>query len=119
MPFSEQCTLLPLITFSKAMIRMKHSDDLDDRLNFRSTYGALFFGVPSQGMDIDALAAMVGDLPQRYTLTLLDRQLGHRLKARRHSEFCEAFDYKDSKITQFFELKKSPTVCQVSNSIPK
>jgi hypothetical protein len=96
---------------------MKASNDLDDRLNFRSTYGALFFGVPSQGMDVDALAAMIGNLPQRFTLNLLDQQLGHRLRARHHNEFCEAFDYTDSKITYFFELQKSPTVCQVSGSI--
>ena len=99
------------------MIRMKDSDDLDDRLNFRSTYGALFFGVPSQGMDVGALAAMIGDLPQRYTLNLLDHQLGYRLKARQHDDFCKAFDYVDSKITHFFELKMSPTVNQVSGSI--
>ena len=98
---------------------MKPSDDPDDRLNFRSTYGALFFGVPSQGMDVGALAAMIGDLPQQYTLTLLDHQLGHRLKVRQHEEFCKAFDYEDSKITQFFERKKSPTVCQVSGPIHK
>ena len=101
------------------MIRMKDSDDPNDRLNFRSTYGALFFGVPSQGMDVDTLAAMIGNLPQRYTLNLLDHQLGHRLKARQHEEFCKAFDYVDSKITQFFELKKSPTVCQVSGPVHK
>jgi len=99
------------------MISMKDSNDSDDRLNFRSTYGALFFDVPSQGMNVDALAAMIGDLSQRFTLNLLDQQLGHRLRARHHNEFCEAFDYTDFKITYFFELKKSSTVRQVSGSI--
>ena len=96
---------------------MKDSDDPDDRLNFRSTYGALFFGVPSQGMDVGALAAMIGDSPHRYTLNVLDHRLGHRLKDRQHEEFCKAFDYVDSKITQFFELKESPTVRQVSDPV--
>ena len=95
------------------MIRMKGSPDQDDRLNFKSTYGALFFGVPSQGMDVDALAGMVQNLPAQYTLALLDRQLGFRLRNRQHDEFCKAFDYQDSKIVQFFELEKSPTVLQV------
>lgn len=99
------------------MISMKNSNDPDDRLNFRCTYGALFFGVPSQGMDVGALAAMIGDLPQRFTLNLLDQQVGYRLRAQHHNEFCKAFDYADSKITYFFELKKSPTVRQVSGSI--
>ena len=99
----------------KAMIRMKDSDDQGDQLNFRHTYGALFFGVPSQGMDVKALAAMVEDMPARNTLNLLDQQLGHRLRNRQHQDFCKAFDFKDSRIVQFFELRKSPTVIQVSD----
>lgn len=99
------------------MISMKDSNDSNDRLNFRSTYGALFFGVPSQGMDVDALAAMIGDLPQRFTLNLLNQQLDHRLRSRHHDEFCKAFDYTDFKITYFYEKKRSPTVRQVSGSI--
>ena len=95
------------------MIRMKNSDDSDDRLNFRSTYGALFFGVPNRGMDVRALATMIGDLPARYTLNLLDQQFGFRLRNRLQEDFCNAFDYKSSKIVQFFELKMSPTVQQV------
>lgn len=97
----------------KAMIRMKDSDDEGDRLNFWHTYGALFFGVPSQGMDVKALATMIESMPARYTLNLLDQQLGHRLRNRQHWDFCKAFDFKDSRIVQFFELRKSPTVIQV------
>ena len=99
------------------MIRMKSSPDLDDRTNFCSTYGALFFGVPSQGMNVDALAAMVEQLPAHYTLSLLDQRLGFRLRDRQHEDFCKAFDYASSKIIQFFELKKSSTLQQVSQSI--
>lgn len=94
---------------------MKTSDDEGDRLNFWHTYGALFFGVPSQGMDVQALATMIENLPSRYTLNLLDQQLGHRLRNRQHQEFCKVFDFKDSRIVQFFELRKSPTVIQVSD----
>ena len=75
---------------------MKTSKYVDDRLNLQSTYGALFFGVPSQGMDVGAMAAMVGELPVRYTLNLLDQQLGYRLRSRQHEEFCKAFDFRDS-----------------------
>ena len=98
----------------KAMIQMSNSDDQEDRLNFQSTYGALFFGVPSQGMDVEALASMVQNLPARYTMNLLDQHLGFRLRHSRHEEFCKVFAYKDSKIVQFFELKKSKTVILVS-----
>lgn len=95
------------------MARMCDSNDPDDRLNFLSTYGALFFGVPSQGMNVAALASMVDGMPARYTLNLLDEQLGYGLREKLHTEFCKKFDYRDSKIVQFYELEKSPTVTQV------
>ena len=93
---------------------MKESSDSNDQRNLHSIYGLLFFGVPSQGMESDALAAMIGDKPQRYNLSLLDEQVGHRLRSRQHEEFCRAFDFEDSKIIQFFETKKTRTVAQVS-----
>lgn len=92
---------------------MCDNNDQNDRLNFLSTYGALFFGVPSQGMDVGALASMVRKMPARYTLNLLDKQLGYGLREKLHTEFCKKFDYRDSKIVQFYELEKSPTVTQV------
>ena len=93
---------------------MNSSTDQDHRLNLQSIYGALFFGVPSQGMNVEAMASMVEGLPARYTLNLLDQQLGFRLRNRQHEDFCKAFSFRDSKIIQFFELTKTPTVTQVS-----
>ena len=95
------------------MARMRDSNAPCDRLNFLSTYGALFFGVPSQGMNVEALASMVSQTPARYTLSLLDQQLGYGLREKLHTEFCKTFNYTDSKIVQFYELDKSPTVVQV------
>ena len=92
---------------------MRYSTNEDDRLNLLSTYGALFFGVPSHGMNVEALASMVLKTPARYTLNLLDQQLGFSLREKLHTDFCRAFDYPDSKIVQFYELEKSPTVIQV------
>jgi hypothetical protein len=34
---------------------MNRSSDEDDRANLKSIFGALFFGVPSLGMDVEAL----------------------------------------------------------------
>ena len=96
---------------------MKNSSDANDKINFDSTYGALFFGVPSQGMDVEALAAMVGDKPPRYDLSLLNQEVGHRLRSRQHDEFCRAFNFKDSKIIQFFETRKTATVKEVSSTL--
>jgi len=92
---------------------MKESSNSDDELNLNSIYGALFFGVPSQGMDTEALAAMVGDRPQRYDLSLLNQEVGHRLRSRQHEEFCKAFGFEDAKIIQFFETRKTSTVREV------
>ena len=93
---------------------MKGSSDSSDNYNLNSVYGALFFGVPSQGMDTGALAAMVGDKPQRYDLSLLNQEVGCRLRSRQHEDFCKALDFKDSKIIQFFETRKTSTVVEVS-----
>lgn len=93
---------------------MKESSDNNDNCNLNSVYGALFFGVPSQGMDTEALAAMVGDKPQRYDLSLLNQEVGHRLRSRQHEDFCRALNFGDSKIIQFFETRKTSTVVEVS-----
>ena len=94
---------------------MKESKNETDRQNFQSIYGALFFGVPNQGMDTTDIASIVGDLPARYTLNLLDDKLGFRLRQRSHQEFINAFDFKDSKIISFIELETSPTIQKVRN----
>ncbi len=92
---------------------MEDSSDQGDQLNFLSTYGALFFGVPSQGMNVGALASMVPKMPAQYTVQLLNQELGYGLREKLHTEFCKTFKFRDSKIVQFYELEKSPTVIQV------
>ena len=92
---------------------MQRSSHEVDRNNFIATYGALLFGVPSAGMDVEALAAMVGDLPARSTLGDLDNRIGHRLRHRQHKEFCEAYSFEDSILARFFELDETPTVQKV------
>jgi hypothetical protein len=64
----------------KAIIRMKNSSDPDDKLILESIYGALFFGVHSQGMETGALAAMVGERPQHYDLALLNQEVKQTTK---------------------------------------
>ena len=98
--------------FKDAFTHMRKSSNDTDRWNCLLTYGALFFGVPSHGMNVEAIRKMVQDLPARYISALLDQQDGFRLRQRQHQAFCEAFDYKYSRIVQFFELKKSPVVIQ-------
>lgn len=95
---------------------MSHSTQEIDEVNVLCTYGALFFGVPSTGMDVEAIAEMIGDLPARTTLHELDRRIGQRLKSRQHNQFCESV-YSDSVIVRFFELSPTPTVVPVGRSL--
>ena len=81
-----------------------------------ATYGALLFAVPSAGMDVEAIAAMVSDLPARTTLYHLDARIGQRLRFRQHRDFCEAFPFEDSRLARFYELHESRTVEKVSCS---
>ena len=92
---------------------MNKTINVNDRSTLLCIYGALFFGVPSQGMDVEALASMVEHQPARYTLNLLDQRLGFRLRNGQHEDFCKAFHFKDSRIVQFFEHTKFHTVIQV------
>jgi protein SERAC1 len=90
---------------------MKNGND-EDQDNLKATYGALFFGVPNQGMDISSLIPMVGDQPNRYLLESLGPESDVLQEQR--ATFPEVFDFRDSEIISFFETKLSPTALQVS-----
>lgn len=92
---------------------MSNSDHHDDRLTLLLIYGALFFGVPSHGMDVQAIVGMVRELPSRYTTILLDEEVGYHLRNKQQEDFCKAFPFENSKIVSFFELEKTPTVIKV------
>lgn len=96
---------------------MNRSSDQTLKAIVVATYGALLFAVPSAGMDVEALATMVGDLPARTTLNELDARIGQRLRRRQHHDFCEAFPFEDSKLARFYELHESPTVEKASQPI--
>jgi len=93
---------------------MKSSGNPLDEANFRSTYAALFFGVPNQGMDISSLVPMVegqDNLPFLMNLGK-DSELLRDL----HRDFCSKFDFKDSIIISYYETERSPTAKAVSYS---
>jgi hypothetical protein len=99
------------ITQPQALIQMKNGND-EDQDNLKATYGALFFGVPNQGMDISSLIPMVGDQPNRYLLESLGPESDVLQEQR--ATFPKVFDFRDSEIVSFFETKLSPTALQVS-----
>jgi len=86
--------------------------DESDKANLKSTYGMLFFGVPSQGMSIESLVPMVENQPNRFFLESLSKVTDGLRPQRRN--FRQVFPFKDSHIISFYETKKSPTAQKVS-----
>jgi protein SERAC1 len=89
-----------------------HEGNYTDRANLNSTYGALLFGVPNQGMDISSLIPMVKDQPNRHFLETLGRESD--LLRKQNRAFPKAFPFKDSEIYCFYETLGSPTAIEVS-----
>lgn len=89
-----------------------HEEKSLDKSILRSIYGAIFFGVPNQGLNISSLRAMVEDQSNRYFLESLG--LESDLLKKQQRKFPEAFGFKDSEIYCFYETLESNTAIQVS-----
>ncbi|TAQ83163.1 hypothetical protein B7494_g8512 [Chlorociboria aeruginascens] len=91
---------------SQARSQMYHAatDDLDMR---DSIYGALFFGVPNQGMDIKSLIPMVENQVNASLLHHLSTE--SQLLREQSRNFPKAFHFSDSKVVCFYETVTSPT----------
>jgi len=94
---------------------MKRRSRDEDLRNLNSIYGALFFAVPSQGMETEHLFEWLQGKPQAHQADYLNHNTGHSYRWDVQKEFCNAFPYRDSKIVQFYELDKSPILKLVSN----
>src|SRR3569833_2843176 len=97
----------------EALVRLAESNSELDQI--RRIFGALFFGVPNNGMDIASLIPMVNNQPNRFlheSLNMINSQV-LRLQARSFSSFLDrtALD-----MFCFYETKLSPTAAKVSNS---
>lgn len=86
------------------------STDKPDILN--SIYGALFFGVPNQGMDIKSLIPMVDSQVNQGLLHSISNE--SQLLRKQTRDFPKAFDFPESKIVCFYETLASPTAIKVS-----
>lgn len=90
---------------------MADSDDMRDQQNLKATYGALFFGVPCRGMNIDSLRPMVSGQPNESFLMNLARD--SELLMMKSESFCKAFNFESSKVLSFYETDQSPTASLV------
>ena len=85
--------------------------DEEDQANSRVIRGMLFFGVPSQGMQIRSLISMVqGNVNENLVQCLRENSEILRVQ---HRNFCEKFPYKSCKIVSFYETEESPAVKKV------
>lgn len=98
------------IIVKEAIIQMKGNTKNHDLI--RSIYGAIFFGVPSQGMDITHLFPLVKGQANSGLL----HSLGKESKTLRDQcrNFSKAFDKEDSEIFCYYETEKSQTASLVS-----
>lgn len=85
--------------------------DEKDKANSRSIRGILFFGVPSQGMNIESLLGIVkGKVNENFLQGL--RPDSDILRTQ-HRDFCKQFPYESCKIISFYETEYSPTANKV------
>ena len=93
------------------MIQMHRSPRLGAAI-LDSIYGALFFGVPNQGMAIESLVPMVQGQPNLSLCYSLSK-VSQVLRQQNH-DFLRAFNYEgSSEITGFYETMQSPTAVLV------
>lgn len=90
---------------------MKNNKKQQDLLE--SIYGGLFFGVPSQGMEIASLVPMVAGQPNQALLNTLGKE--SQLLRNQSRDFPKAFDSKDSEIFCYYETEMSRTAKLVSS----
>lgn len=94
------------LIIKEAIIQMKSDKNSETILKY--IYGALFFGVPSQGMEICSLVPMVEGQPNQALLHTLGKESS--ILRTQSREFPKAFDYQDtSEIICFYETEMSPT----------
>lgn len=89
---------------------MADGDDRD-KINSQATRGILFFGVPSQGMDISSLLGMVKEQANEP----FAQSLRHGSDTLRNQtrEFREKFPFKTCQIISFYETELSATAKKV------
>ncbi len=88
--------------------------DRRDQAYAKATRGILFFGVPSQGMDIGALRAKVKGQPNEFLLSNL--RAGSDILRKQTWDFRTKFPHETCRIISFYETELSPTAKQASHS---
>ncbi|KAI9891232.1 MAG: hypothetical protein M1814_002922 [Vezdaea aestivalis] len=102
------------IVLKQALIQMAGGDERD-KANAAAVRGILFFGVPSQGIDIRSMVAMVeGNANENLLKSIRPDSDMLRLQ---HREFCKGFPYRSCKVVSFYETEESPTAIKGENGV--
>ena len=101
------------LLIKEALIRMTESDSEPDQI--RQIVGAVFFGVPNDGMDIESLIPIVNDQPNHFLLESLSAINSQVLRLQRRN-FAHFLDRTAFVIFCFYETRLSPTAARVSGS---
>jgi len=101
------------ILIKDALVQMIESNS--ELAGIRRIVGALFFGVPNDGMDITSLIPMVNDQPNRFLLESLNAVNSQILQLQERS-FAKFVDKTALTIFCFYETRESPTAAKVSSS---
>ena len=101
------------LLIKEALIQIIESNAELDQLT--RIVGALFFGVPNDGMDISSLIPIVNDQPNYILLESLNAINSQVLQLQGRS-FAKFLDQTALNIFCFYETRESPTAAQVSSS---
>jgi hypothetical protein len=98
------------LLIKEALIRIAESDSDSDLLGL--VFGALFFGVPNDGMDIESLIPMVNNQPNRFLLESL-YNVNPQILTLQNRNFSRVLKQTNFEIFCFYETRQSPTAVKV------
>ena len=99
----------------EALVQLVESNSEPERDQINRIFGALFFGVPNNGMDIGSLVPMVNNQPSRFLLESLSAITSQVLRLQEKS-FATFLGQTALNLFCFYETRLSPTAAKVSNS---
>ncbi|KAF8535207.1 hypothetical protein BDD12DRAFT_856400 [Trichophaea hybrida] len=95
------------LVIKQALVEAARGSKSDQQV-FNSTYGLIFFGIPSRGLAIESLRTMVKEQPNRDLVEYLGSS--SVFLAHLHDEFYLEFTFDESRIISIFETRTTPTV---------
>lgn len=103
------------LVIKQMLARMLETESLHDLLHHIT--GALFFGVPNDGMDVDPLIKMTEDQPNRFLVESMSR-INSMVWNKQSQEFRRVLAKTQLQVLCFYETNFSPTPAKVRLQFP-